>query len=929
MGENLNSLVWTTVKIPLTNFLNDETKTIDKIHLYCDDVTDAFAGGTHGFKIDYMRIAPSNEIGWSHDCSTTDGSNSPTTSATATTDGDKQTITATANDGRWTFYDDVTTTDANISMTYYPFVEFSITSVIDTDSGGDVWKLKAYGDVGAAIVSDYTDTTGVFRFNLDASITGDFDRFVFEIADNGESFVIDYIKIFSIANYTYTASGALVNEYCYVDSGTLYNIGNHGWLYYEPDLGVSTTLYPVWNISTTTDLTQSGTQIQWRPYNDASLREYFYDETRGDFLAEATLNNFYLYLYDDFIISNITFIASNQFNIGVPLEPYKNHKIDLLFETYMGYMSQIYLGFQNFSVLLVNETLTFPDSTTYDYTSNVLRFSFDIKYSINSFKLTISDNQSTKLCTYLDYLGISKSNKWFNISSTLFHESIVIIYSLSGSVNYATDFILDDSLASDESTYSLFSATIDYTALTDETHYHTSTLFMTGFQFYRARLTMEYYTTSYSEVNDGLDLIVENKFTFYEPDGTIKYTIYLDSIIDVGTTLGTASFYIQIKKGAVTVFENDIVLPDTPLNANGEYYGMFAVWKDQENYLWFKYNKNAFLTDTLTEEWVYWQSDEALENFQCTVFNEYAINYAGDGLAYYANIANDETEYSYGNIKGVSEPHFSTSWWEGIPIIQQLIEGFIWLGNMLIGGINFIIDGFALGVTVILDSLYIAISGLGDVLYGLFEGIINTIIGILDSLYDVLNDLASEIWDFFTGILDTIYDGISALYDGVTAFFTDVFDNLTVWITDFIDVGIIASADILLQAFLTVISGALETSLNFVGGIFGLGNIGTGIIGAITGFAGSITGFFSVFGTALALGGTIITVIGNIIVTYGGYIPTAIVIYVLFDLFVLTGFDFDKIFEKAGKYANIGDRILNLSWSVVNAIIQFIGGIIP
>lgn len=252
-------------------------------------------------EIDYLSISTADETGFQHDGSMISGV-TESGSGTVTTDGDKiKFVTGAAGDSV-IFTTDTTSTRSSISETYYPFYEFCISSVVDTDADGNVWKLRVYGDDGNSYPIGYSDDTGIFRGNLGSLGLGDIFRFTFYMADINEEVEIDYIKFFSIANFTFSEiTDEALTDFVYVDSNKLIVssvTSDYIQIYNDLLLSVDSATYNVWNLTL-----QSGS---------SNVRFYvsvFFDqgETRGE-MPSGVSTDFLFRAYGALSISAVTFI---------------------------------------------------------------------------------------------------------------------------------------------------------------------------------------------------------------------------------------------------------------------------------------------------------------------------------------------------------------------------------------------------------------------------------------------------------------------------------------------------------------------------------------------------------------------------------------------------------------------------------------------
>jgi len=272
-----------------------------------------FLVGSEGgnVKPDYLRVGPATEMGWQHDGSTTAGVTGEV-DCTVTTDGDKLNVTGTGEtDGYFYIKTDTTATMARIEEDYYQFAEISISAVNNADADATVGLPRIYTDGGTAYFPCVWFTeAGIYRMNIKVSASTDVYYFRMYV-DAGDWYTIDYIKLYSIANFTYQPGNDDINSYYYVESGVLKRTSptsHSSSLLYDPTMSMNTGTYPVWNITTDYDISDSGSQLCFRPYLPSGLREYIVDETRGDFLISTTMTRFSFYMYYTGSISAIKFI---------------------------------------------------------------------------------------------------------------------------------------------------------------------------------------------------------------------------------------------------------------------------------------------------------------------------------------------------------------------------------------------------------------------------------------------------------------------------------------------------------------------------------------------------------------------------------------------------------------------------------------------
>lgn len=289
--EGAVSTSWQTFKyyLPNSEDFYDITKAFVRLRLFYR------ASSNARISLDYIRVGPSNEMGWQHDGSTILG---VTTGYDISTDGDLMTFTNNvAGVHTWDIYIDATTTQSKIERDYYPMLEFKIDSVVDGDSDGFVWLLRSYSDSGTydnlpPTVGSYTDATGIFRVNLAETVTAlDPYRFRFYLQDENDSLTLDYIKMYSIANFSsYSAHASIdLDDVFFVDNGVL-NIeldesaGVYIRLNYDPPMDVDYALYNIVNSTVYKD----GSQADLVGYNWIDSGGFLQDNWTAELTQDLT-----------------------------------------------------------------------------------------------------------------------------------------------------------------------------------------------------------------------------------------------------------------------------------------------------------------------------------------------------------------------------------------------------------------------------------------------------------------------------------------------------------------------------------------------------------------------------------------------------------------------------------------------------------------
>lgn len=289
------------------------TTACDRLVIYIRDDSDSV-------EVDYFRIFPANESGWQHDGSTTYAATSisfgGSGSASMSSDGDVYHFQGTYTDYAGSnFRVDDTSTKAYGSVVYYPFFEARINASVTQDI-----RFRFKDEDGAYTTYLGYEETGDFtvvRINLQALVAGDYIQYVrvYDHNDGLQDFYVDYLGIYSIANFTITEGNPSITDYIYVDSGSMVferNIATYFILDYDPALSFSTWDFPVWNLTVSNVKDDVGASYDWQPrfYVDGEwqIRDEDQDKTRGGFDTAGTCTDFKFVNYESMTISAIKFI---------------------------------------------------------------------------------------------------------------------------------------------------------------------------------------------------------------------------------------------------------------------------------------------------------------------------------------------------------------------------------------------------------------------------------------------------------------------------------------------------------------------------------------------------------------------------------------------------------------------------------------------
>ena len=241
-------------------------------------------------------------MGWQHDMSTLEPiSASGGLIDDSSTDGDKINFTNNASSAAAEYsniFYDATSINAAGSFTYYQFLEISISDVGDTADDDAVWLLRLHDSDGAyENLIGYTADIGIFRLNLPSITPIDLEYLRFYVHRPDDWVQVDYIKLYSIAEYTVSTSSTTSDDYLYVSEGVLYSNMTSGTitLDYDPT-NLNFTGVHSWSKSTsygTSDL--SFYRGSWSIY---------YNTTEGDLMG-GTITDIRIRFSEDANIINI------------------------------------------------------------------------------------------------------------------------------------------------------------------------------------------------------------------------------------------------------------------------------------------------------------------------------------------------------------------------------------------------------------------------------------------------------------------------------------------------------------------------------------------------------------------------------------------------------------------------------------------------
>jgi hypothetical protein len=450
------------------------------------------------------------------------------------------------------------------------------------------------------------------------------------------------------------------------------------------------------------------------------------------------------------------------------------------------------------------------------------------------------------------------------------------------------------------------------------------TMFVPAFQFVRTFMIYDLEVSGYTNI-DTLDFRMCLSVNFYHINGTLMLTMYgYFYLQDLGAT--------AYKGGEIVVkFSNGTYLYRTSSNNilydinafDFSFAGKLAIWRTQENHLGIGY----YATNTIPTLPI-WNNEPSSEYNLTTYITPFAIDNYQANITYYTKILTvglestnvqslfSANEYSYGNLAGVSQPHFSTNWWDSIPIVGWIINGFLFVAGIIINGLAIAFGAIISGLSIILGPI---ISAVGAIIVAALSGLSAILSGILDAILTAVGALAGAVWALFTGAIDLIIAGIT---------------GLAVAIGDYISVVIVPALVAGLLTLVTALIGLVIWIVDALGALFGITDLSGTLINLGIAFVSAAQSAIRMAGIVI---NTIVTVLASILdflSTYGlMFLGIAGLIFV-FDfvsafLTTMKQGEVSYLEDFASRWGGALKKIFDIMWSVVGTVINFIGGIIP
>jgi len=600
------------------------------------------------------------------------------------------------------------------------------------------------------------------------------------------------------------------------------------------------------------------------------------------------------------------------FDVSISIQQFKNQKFEFMLDTddLTEYTKLDFGIFQNdnemnYDFSLENQTFMQRDFE-FDYSGyNYLRFKLDLKYSTNYFKLSCYDENNSKIFDNLIFEYVRKLGNNLKIQSDNFTGWFHLYYFM-GDVDYLT--IWKETIINQDpniETYQLSASALGNNMLTEhEINYNR---YITNFQFLRTNLI---YDTEFSQsllIYTGVIIDIQ----FYKSDGSKFYRIN-GQMDRVYTDL---RFYVRIYE-TVDGIESQIFM-----SACGSNEGIasmlgdlkFAVWRAQDNHLGMFFIAGTLFDDNILGN-PRFLSNKTLENFQANITITYFSEAFDSGYRNFI-IELNGFELGHGGTEGVAEPHFSTTWWDSIPIVGPIINAFMIAGDVIISAIQMGL----LPITGFLDSLFGAIGGLAGGIWILFEASLSAMGVSIDAI-------AGDIFAFFNGILDAI----SGAIDDIFASILNIADNFVIWLGDGINLYLIPAIIEGLSNLVEAVVGLLVIELNLVGNAIGWGDVGTFFFDAVNSTVITVPSWLNfVVGVVNWMVGGIVYV-NSLITDFGPMLLYWGMVLIAIDVIssVIT-LDTDEIMSMVARYGNVIEKIVTFMFNLISAILNAVWGILP
>jgi len=431
LGSYTRTTDWTTSRWVVTT-----TVAMEAFYFYTSFTTHS----DFIFYVDWLRIWDGGilESGWAHDGSTTHNI-TILAGGSVSTDGDYLSLVSDADSATFDFFIDPTESTGSLRGmlgSLFPFMEIGINS---GDIGDDIMiQVQTSSEAWGTIQSKTTITSSTMRFNHVVPTSGGYIGKFRIWAYSSQTLRIDYMKIYTIANWTISQSQCEVADYLYVSSSALYcsaltsDANEYIRLDYDPTISITQATYQVFNV--TTDATDNHAEFYFTMYNGAWGTAT--DNTRGP-TATGTITDIRLQFQGDTSAAATRYISAVKFIIdatapvildrfATPANPNPDDSVTIsvivseAIEVYEVTLNAVAYpaGFSDVDYICSEEVA----NTAFNYTFS------DLDEGYYLFEITANDGANEDI----EYLPVTITAKTFIISDVVLITSTETLASISG-----------------------------------------------------------------------------------------------------------------------------------------------------------------------------------------------------------------------------------------------------------------------------------------------------------------------------------------------------------------------------------------------------------------------------------------------------------------------------------------------------------------
>ncbi len=519
-------------------------------------------------------------------------------------------------------------------------------------------------------------------------------------------------------------------------------------------------------------------------------------------------------------------------------------------------------------------------------TSDIIRFTWEIKNSINVYRLIISDADNRVLqriqfpyapskhftSLFLNYSRHSGEWRVYYLTGELDYENVREFEMIENDTEWWTDWI---------SSSFYCRITKDSSDLWTISSYRLYECQMDNFQYLRTLIEWNKYST------DGACWLCTTAYLIiYIDDYTLTFRV--DS--DAGSDYETFSM-VEIKQGSSTVFV--LYSENGPTTSTGRC--AVKIWRTLDNHLGIAFSSESNLfryssdTRRTIEDFTYYfitniNDFNALVQIKWHVLKLYTSGTPQPG---WQEMAFGGMEYSYLGDVGVAEPHFSTTWW-----------------NTIAGGILRFLTPIAAPVA----------------------STVQTIGNNFDIVTAILTPLEEIINNAFAGLNSIIVVPLSQVLEGIGTFITqvgvDVFNAFVTGLSSFISDAFDIIVAIQLAGLYLVIEG--------LGALFGISGLWTSVVSTFSAFATSITAFGSFLSSTFTMIVDFMNTVISYAVLYGPFAINMFVIFLAVDVsFAIAKGDTETLINQGKTVLSAFYRVVQFVFNIINHVVQVVASLVP